>query len=690
MKQRLYAFAAFLLTLFFVTGCQSETGMEDTAAETEVTAAAEQVSYRDLLAGKVQEFSIVCPDKKLEQYSGITRSLRAALKALDGGEPGIISDFLAFYPAEDFEIVLGSTTRTEGTAYEERISSLGPGEYEMALDEEHSRIYLLFSDAEGLLTACEALLCEVYPDGDGTALFRTLLAERGVQRYSFTCDRLLRNSIAFPAGGTQTFCGTASAGQTVTAIFGKGDNVVTAQSPVSSDGRWLLELPMPAEEDGYELLFQVNGVDCARYENLSVRRLGAETARGLSVSLDGVHQPIYETDIGAFVIAESTASTVTVTVESSGEFTSAAVQPSADGIQVQTSGKTVTFTAPIPSKLSLHLSGKTSRTVELFLYAPDEAAPQPGEDVLWFGPGEYTYEAPIALTSGQTVYLEAGAVVHAHFTAENANDITIAGRGIIDTYGMTEMRMINLIRCQNIILRDYTLIGPRTWMTVLQQCDGAVLENLNIIGSAINSDGIDIVGSKNVTVSGTYICANDDCIALKSNEASQFQNVENIVFRDCILWNQEYGNAVEIGYETRCEKITNILFEDIDIIRVVSGAALSIHLGDRAHVSDVTYRDIRVEDAHGITVEMFIKKTQYTKDAARGKITNITFDGLALDAESFRGITLSGYDSTYCISGVHFSDVTIDGKALSADRMKKLKALNAQNITWDGTTLIRG
>ncbi|MBQ4043012.1 MAG: hypothetical protein IJD06_03365, partial [Clostridia bacterium] len=250
MKQRLYAFAASLLTLFFVTGCQSETGMEDTAAETEVTAAAEQVSYRDLLAGKAQEFSIVCPDKKLEQYSGITRSLRAALKALDGGEPGIISDFLAFYPAEDFEIVFGSTTRTEGTAYEERISSLGPGEYEVALDEEHSRIYLLFSDAEGLMTACEALLCEVYPDGDGTALFRTLLAERGVQRYSFTCDRLLRNSIALPAGGTQTFCGTASAGQTVTAILKKGDNVTTAQSPVSSDGRWLLELPMPAEADG--------------------------------------------------------------------------------------------------------------------------------------------------------------------------------------------------------------------------------------------------------------------------------------------------------------------------------------------------------------------------------------------------------------------------------------------------------
>lgn len=690
LKQRICAFSAFLLTLLLLLGCQSEPGIDDTAAETESSAAAEQVSYRDLLAGKAQEFSIVCPDKKLEQYSGITRSLRAAIKSLDGGEPGIISDFLAFSPAEDFEIVLGSTTRTEGTVYEERIASLGRGEYELALDEEHSRIYLLFSDTEGLMTACEALLCEVYPDGDGTALFGSLLAERGVQRYSFTCDRLLTDSMALPAGGTQTFRGTASAGKTVTAILGKEDTVSTVQSSVSSDGRWSLELPVPEEADGYELLFQVNGTECARYENISVRQIGAESARGFAISLDGVRQPVYETDIGAFVIAESAALSVTVTVECSSTFTSAVVQPAADGIQVQTSEKTVTFTAPVPSKLSLQLSGKTSRTVELFLYAPDENAPQPGEDVLWFGPGEYTYESPIALTSGQTVYLEAGAVVHAHFTAEDAKDITIAGRGMIDTYGMTEMRMINLIRCQNITLRDYTLIGPRTWMTVLQQCDGAVLENLNIIGSEINSDGIDVVGSKNVTVSGTYICANDDCIAIKSNEASQFQNVENIVFRDCILWNQQYGNAVEIGYETRCDKITNILFEDIDIIRVVSGAALSIHLGDRAHVSDVTYRDIRVEDANGITVEMFIKKTQYTKDTNRGYISDITIDGLALDANSFHGIALSGFDETHRISGVHFSNVTIAGKTLPADKMKNLKFFHEEDITWDGTVLIGG
>ena len=73
----------------------------------------------------------------------------------------LISDFEAFYPAADREIVLGATTRTEGTPYAERIAALGSGEYELALMEEGSRIFLLFSDSEGLMAACEALLAEV-------------------------------------------------------------------------------------------------------------------------------------------------------------------------------------------------------------------------------------------------------------------------------------------------------------------------------------------------------------------------------------------------------------------------------------------------------------------------------------------------------------------------------------------------
>lgn len=688
MKHTLRTLGVLFLTLVVLCGCQSDPVPADTGVETESTAPAEQSVYGAILAGHAGEFSIVCPDKKLDQYSAITRSFRSAIETLDGGKPDLVSDFEAYYPVKDCEIVIGSTTRTEGTEYEEKIAALGRGEYELALDEEHSRIYLLFSDTDGLLAACEALLCEVYPDGKPAALFADFLMERGIQRYSLTCDRVLADSMTLPAGSTQTFQGKASPNTSVTAILRKGESVSQAQASAGADGKWSLELAMPEKGEGYELLLQVNGADCVRYENVAVDEIGATKARGFTVSIDGKSQSIYETDIGAFVIAESTSSSVTITVECDSKFTSAKVHPTADGIQVQTSGNTVTFTAPVPSKLSLQLSDNLSRMLEFFLYAPDENAPEPGSKVLWFGPGEYSYESPIALTSGQTVYLEAGAVVHAHFTAEDQKNITIAGRGIIDTYGMTEMRMVNLIRCQDITLRDYTLMGPRTWMTVLQQCDGAVLENLNILGSKINSDGIDIVGSKNVTVTGAYICANDDCIAIKSNEASQQKNVENIVFRDCILYNQQYGNAVEIGYETRCEQITNILFEDIDVIHVVSGATLSIHLGDRAHVSNVTYRDIRVEDARGVTVEMFIKETQYTKDKERGSISDITIDGLSLDSSSFRGVALTGYDAEHNISGVHFKNVLVAGKALPADKMKSLKSSNTENVTWDGVTIV--
>ena len=218
MKHRIRIWGVLFLTLFVLCGCQSESTSEDTGVETESTAPVEHSVYRTLLAGHAGEFSIVCPDKKLDQYSGITRSFRAALETLDGGKPDLVSDFEAYYPVKDCEIVIGSTTRTEGTEYEERIAALARGEYELALDEAHSRIYLLFSDTDGLLAACEALLSEVYPDGNPVTLFANFLMERGIQRYMFTCDRVLTDSMMLAAGSTQNFCGKVSCTGTATML----------------------------------------------------------------------------------------------------------------------------------------------------------------------------------------------------------------------------------------------------------------------------------------------------------------------------------------------------------------------------------------------------------------------------------------------------------------------------------------
>jgi hypothetical protein len=74
------------------------------------------------------------------------------------------------------------------------------------------------------------------------------------------------------------------------------------------------------------------------------------------------------------------------------------------------------------------------------------------------------------------------------------------------------------------------------------------------------------------------------------------------------------GNALEIGFEMRNRTASNIRFEDIDIIHVERGSAISIHNGDAATVEDVVFDGIRVEDARRKLIDFTVLFAQYGVD----------------------------------------------------------------------------
>lgn len=91
---------------------------------------------------------------------------------------------------------------------------------------------------------------------------------------------------------------------------------------------------------------------------------------------------------------------------------------------------------------------------------------------------------------------------------------------------------------------------------------------------------------------------------LCASRSGSLRNVRDIKVRRCVLWNAEPGNALEIGYELRCNEVSDVVFEDCDIIHCEyegnqSGGVLTIHNADRAKVHNVRYENIRIEDAPG-------------------------------------------------------------------------------------------
>ena len=77
-----------------------------------------------------------------------------------------------------------------------------------------------------------------------------------------------------------------------------------------------------------------------------------------------------------------------------------------------------------------------------------------------------------------------------------------------------------------------------------------------------------------------FIRTKDDCIAIKSTGDELRRGTRNIDVADCVFWNAEWGNALEIGFELRTDEIRDIVFEDCDVIHVEDGAVFSIHNGD--------------------------------------------------------------------------------------------------------------
>ncbi|MFN4245116.1 MAG: glycosyl hydrolase family 28 protein, partial [Brevinematia bacterium] len=129
--------------------------------------------------------------------------------------------------------------------------------------------------------------------------------------------------------------------------------------------------------------------------------------------------------------------------------------------------------------------------------------------------------------------------------------------------------------CQGINIEGITSIHPRLMTTVLGGSQTAQVSWLHALSEMLSTDGVDIIGSSDVLIQNCFFATNDDCVALKAANWSYTpadgigycrHNVERVQVRGCTILNRGSGNALEIGHETSCDHINNVVFEDCDIL----------------------------------------------------------------------------------------------------------------------------
>ena len=359
------------------------------------------------------------------------------------------------------------------------------------------------------------------------------------------------------------------------------------------------------------------------------------------VKINGKEQRVYHTEFFDFVsfLDENEKAEVEVTVNE--PFQKAVIRPTAVQIPFKEEGNKISISLPAGKRITLELDDK----LESPLYVlPGKYIPKPENATYVFENGKAYNVGCLQLNSDETVYIEYGAVVSGRIYSRMADRVRILGNGILyggnwhawDENGAEQL--IVPVLGENIEIRGITLLDGGSWHIVPVACKNVLIEDVNVLGKVITGDGVDIVGCENVVLRNCFIRANDDCISIKAVEfqdPSGCTDVRHILVEDCLFWNAEFGNTLEIGYETRCDEITDVVFRNCDVVHCQyegnqSGGVLTIHNADRVNVHDIVYENIRIEDAQEKFIDIKTLDSKYSRDRERGMVNDIFFKNIHL------------------------------------------------------------
>lgn len=239
---------------------------------------------------------------------------------------------------------------------------------------------------------------------------------------------------------------------------------------------------------------------------------------------------------------------VRVKVSGAGDMRRAKILPMRLGIHPEVIDEhALSFRAKPPFNIVLEPTGR-HRALVIAANTPERDALRPdAPGVVYFGPGRHVCDKPIALGSGQTLYLAPGAYVEGQIRA-NGDGITVCGRGILSGLPWGRKNGPPGWWCElmgkNITVRDISIMSTKTWALVFDGAEDVLVDNVKILnGRQLNDDGIDICSSRRVTIRNSFIRTQDDCIAPKFW-------CEDLLVEDCVLWT-DVANIIRIGYE--CE-----------------------------------------------------------------------------------------------------------------------------------------
>lgn len=352
-----------------------------------------------------------------------------------------------------------------------------------------------------------------------------------------------------------------------------------------------------------------------------------------------------------------------------------AIRPLSKAIKHTIQHNAVLFTLDRPHYLSIEFNGDRLHNLHLFAN-PMETEIYTGAQagIMYFGPGVHQpKDLPnnqIQVPSNTTVYLAPGAILKAKLLVDNAENVRIIGRGILNH----PLRGVEVTHSKNVLIDGITVVNPDHYTIFGGEADGLIIRNLKSFSCKGWSDGIDLMSCRNVEIDNVFLRNSDDCIALYAHRWRYYGDVRNITVKNSVLW-ADIAHPINIGGHGDYNRdpgdtLEDITFQNIDILEHDEDdppyqGAITIDAGDRNLVRRVLFEDIRIENIQEgrlFTVNVRFND-KYDHAPGRG-IEDVVFRNITYNGVGENRSVVMGYSKKNRVKNVLFDNVMINGEKM--------------------------
>ncbi|MFT3787324.1 MAG: glycosyl hydrolase family 28 protein [Tepidisphaeraceae bacterium] len=274
----------------------------------------------------------------------------------------------------------------------------------------------------------------------------------------------------------------------------------------------------------------------------------------------------------------------------------------------------------------------------------------------------------IVVPSNTTVYLAGGAVVKSTLSGDRADNVRIAGRGVL----YQPARGLEITFSKHIEIDGIAVINPNHYVIYGGQSQRVTIRNVKAFSSSKWSDGIDLMSCSDVDVVGVFLRTSDDCIAIYGHRWEFYGDAANINIQDSTL-GTDVAYPINVGTHgnpDRPETIECIAVHNVDILnhdepQLGYQGCIALNASDSNLIRNVRVEDVRIDDFERDqllnTRVTFNKK--YATAPGRG-IEDVRFKNVYYAGRHAEVSIIAGYDATRSVRNVVFENLSICGQLI--------------------------